>query len=105
MSVVSVALLFAGVGSTPWPGMATVAVFDSVPVNDASIVAVTVYVAVPPARRSTVVAMLPDPLRLPHAEPGVVVHVHVAPPSCGGIVSATGAPVIFEGPAFETAIV
>ena len=80
----------AGVGSRP-TGMVTVAEFDSVPVNAASIVAVTVKVAVPPASRSTVVAMLPVPVGAAHADPPVEVQVHVAPLRADGSTSATGA--------------
>src|SRR4029078_10787862 len=68
-SVVSVAVLLDGVGSTPVPGMATEAVFDSAPPNAASIVAVRVNVAVPPAATSTVVEMLPDPPRSSQPDP------------------------------------
>ena len=44
--VLSVAELLAGVGSTPTPGIATVAVFDSNPMNPGAIVASTTKVAV-----------------------------------------------------------
>ena len=105
MEVVSVAVLLAGVGSTPGAGMATVAVFDRVPVKEAAIVALTVNVATPPESRSTLVEMLPAPPSAPHVEPAVAAHVHVAALSWAGSTSATGAPVTLDGPALVTAIV
>ena len=59
--VVSVAELLAGVGSTPAPGIVTVAVFDSSPLKPGAMMASTTNVAVAPDRRSTVVAMSPLP--------------------------------------------
>ena len=62
----SVAVLFAGVGSVTPPGAATVAVFTNVPVADALTAPVTVNVAVAPTGRSTAVTMLPLPLPAAH---------------------------------------
>ena len=85
--------------------MATVAVFDRVPVNPVAIVAVTVNVALPPAARSTVVPMSPRPFTASHAEPAGAVHDHTAPTSAAGRVSTTGASSIRDGPLFVTTIV
>ncbi len=49
--------------------------------------------------------MLPVPAVTPHDEPAVVVQLHVTPFSAAGMTSATGAPVIFDGPALLTSIV
>jgi hypothetical protein len=103
--VVSVAVLFPGVGSRPGPGMVTDAVLSSAPVNPASIVASTVIVTSPPAARSTVVAMLPVPDGWSQFEPGVATQVQVAPVSAAGRASVTGASAIADGPAFVTVIV
>jgi len=102
---VSVALLLPGFVSVKPAGAATVAVFTTVPVAAGEIVAASVYVAVPPARRETVDAMLPPPLAAPQLEPAVAAHVHVADVIAAGSVSATGAFATELGPAFETAIV
>jgi hypothetical protein len=104
MVVVSVAELFAGVGSVDPPGSATDAVLDNVPVAVETIVALTVKVTVPPASTFAVAEMLPDP-DAGQLDPAEAAQVHVTPDSDGGIVSVTVAPVIADGPAFEVTIV
>ena len=102
--VVSVAELLAGVGSVAPPGNATVAVFDSVPVAVETTVVETVNVTLPVARTLTDAEMFPDP-EAGQLEPAVAEHVHVAPVSVAGIVSVTVAPLIADGPAFDTTMV
>ena len=102
--VVSVAVLLAGVGSTPTPGMVTVAVFDSTPANAGSIVASTMNVAVPPATRSIVAEMLPVPVGLSHVDDADAAHVHDTPESGAGTTSSTGALAIVDGPLLVTTI-
>ena len=102
--VVSVAELLPGVGSVAPPGRATLAVLESVPVDVGTTVALTVNVAVPPDRTLMLAEMLPDP-DAGHDDPADAVHVHVTPVSDAGIVSVTVAPVIADGPAFDTTIV
>jgi hypothetical protein len=101
--VVSVAELLPGVGSVAPPGRATLAVLESVPVDVGTTVALTVNVAVPPDRTLMLAEMLPDP-DAGHDDPADAVHVHVTPVSDAGIVSVTVAPVIADGPAFDTTI-
>jgi hypothetical protein len=101
---VSVDELFAGVGSVADPPTATDAVFAKVPVADAEILAVNVYVAVPPTGRFTVSIMFPVP-EAAHEAPLEAAHVHVAPLSALGNVSDTVAPIAADGPAFEATIV
>ena len=101
---VSVAVLFAGVGSVTPAGGATVAVLARLPVAAAAIRPVTVNVTVAPTGRLTVVLMLPLPLAV-HVPPPVPVHVQVTPLSDAGMVSATVAAVTAEGPALVAAIV
>jgi hypothetical protein len=100
---VSVAELFAGTGSVTPPGTATVAVFTRLPVADALIVALTVYVTLPPAGRLTVLLMLPFPLA-GQVPPPAPAHVHVAVKDAGNV-SATVAPVTLLGPALLAVIV
>jgi len=102
--VVSVAELLPGVGSVAPPGRATLAVLESVPVDVGTTVTLTVNVAVPPDRTLMLAEMLPDP-DAGHDDPADAVHVHVTPVSDAGIVSVTVAPVIADGPAFDTTIV
>jgi hypothetical protein len=102
--VVSVAVLFPGVGSVTPPGAATAAVLTNTPVADGAMVAVRVNVAAPPTSRFTVIAMLPVPLVTPHNEPGEATHVHIAPVSAGGRGSVTSAPVTPLGPLLLTTI-
>ena len=101
---VSVAVLFAGVGSVTLPGAVMVAVLTRLPVALAEIVPVTVNVAEPPTGRSTDALMLPLPLAGQVAPPPAV-HVHVAPVSAAGMVSATVAAVTAEGPVLLATIV
>jgi hypothetical protein len=101
----SVSELSAGVGSVVPPGAATVAVFAMSPAALAAAVVTAVNVAEPEASRSTVVAMLPLPPGLPHAEPAVAEHVQATFVRSAGNVSVTAAPVTASGPAFDTLIV
>ena len=101
---VSVAVLFAGVGSvTPAP-TETVAVLANEPVAPGATVPLTVNVAVALTGRSTVALMLPLP-DAGHAAPPVVVQVHVAPVSATGNVSVTLDAGAADGPALEATIV
>ena len=100
----SVAELFAGVGSVTPPGAATVAVFTNVPVADALTAPVTVNVAVAPTGRFTDALMLPLPLA-GHNPPPAPAHVQVTPLSDAGIVSVTIAAVTADGPAFPATTV
>ena len=104
MVVVSVAELFAGVGSVEPPGRATEAVFESVPVAVDTTVALTVNMTEPAASTLIEVEMLPDP-EAGQLDPAEAAQVHVTPDSVAGIVSVTMAPVIADGPAFEAAMV
>ena len=101
---VSTALLFAGVGSTVPAGVETVAVLVTVPLADAEIVAGTVNVAVPPARRLTGAAMLPVPVA-GHVEPADATHVQAPKVTLAGAVSVTVAPTTPPGPALDTTTV
>jgi hypothetical protein len=101
---VSVAELFAGVGSVTAAGTATVAVLTRLPVAIVEIVDVRVNVAVPPGASVTVALMLPLP-EAGQVEPAEAAHVHVAPARLAGNVSVTVAPVTVDGPAFEATIV
>ena len=66
--------------------------------------ATTLNVALPPLARSTAWLMLPLPLAA-HDEPALATHVHVAPDSWAGSVSATVAPVTDDGPVLVATIV
>ncbi len=101
---VSVAELFAGVGSVTPAGGATVAVLTSVPVAAAEIDPLTVNVTEAPTGRFTEALMLPLPLA-GHVPPAAPVHVQVTPLNAAGIVSATVAAVTADGPAFVATIV
>ena len=96
---VSVAELFAGVGSVTPPGAAMDAEFTRLPVAPATTVAEIVNVAVAPTGRSTVVLMFPPPLLATHEPPPDGTHVHVAPLRVAGIVSVTAAATTADGPA------
>ena len=85
-------------------GTETVAVFVTVPLAADEIVAGTVNVAVPPARRFTVAAMLPVP-EAGHVEPDDATHVQVPKVTLAGAVSVTVAPTTPPGPALDTTIV
>jgi len=102
---VSVAELLAPFESVLPAGAVIVAVLASEVVAVEAIVAVSVNVAVPDTARLTVPLMLPVPDAAGQLEPLVAVHVHVAPVSVPGNVSATVAPVITDGPEFEATIV
>src|SRR5438309_1058860 len=82
--VVSVLALFDRSGSTMPEGGATLAVLLSVPVADASIVAVAMNVTLPLGARSTVVSMSPLPLGEAQLDPTDAVHVQVAPDRASG---------------------
>jgi hypothetical protein len=100
---VSVAVLFAGVGSvTPAP-VATVAVFTRFPVAPALIAAFTVYVTLLPAGRFTVALMLPVP-GVVHVPPPVPAHVQLAV-KIPGNVSITVDPGALLGPGLLATIV
>jgi hypothetical protein len=99
---VSVAKSFPGIGSVTPPGADTVAVFTRFPVADELIVAVTVYVTLAPAGRSTVSLMLPFP-EVPHVPPAPT-HVQLAVKDAGNT-SVTVAPVTPSGPALAATIV
>ncbi len=86
-------------------GGVTEAALTMVSAGVSETVADTVTVAVPPTRRSTVVAMLPVPLAALHVEPALAVHVHVAFVRSAGSVSVTVAPTAASGPAFDTSMV
>src|SRR3989442_1063814 len=101
---VSVAALLAGLGSVTPPGAVTVAVLLSLPVADALIVPVRVWVTVAPPGRLTVSLMLPDPLG-PHVPPPAPRQVQVTPVIAAGTESATVAPVTEVGPALDATIV
>ena len=101
---VSVAELLPGTGSVTPGGTDAVAVLASTPRAEATTVASTVNVAVPPATRSTRVLTLPEPLG-EHADPAVAVHVHVAPVSSTGNESVTATPATSDGPRFVTTTV
>jgi hypothetical protein len=101
---VSVAVLFAAVGSVTPAATATVTVFTSVPVAAEAMVAVRVNVAVPLGSRSTVVLMFPRP-DAGHVEPAEAVHVHVTPERVAGTVSVTVVATAADGPAFEATMV
>ena len=101
---VSVAVLFPGVGSVTPAGTPIVAVFTRVPVADWETTAARENVAVPPGRRETPAAMLPEPLAVPQLEPAEAAHVHVADAIAAGRTSETGAFTTALGPAFEATI-
>jgi hypothetical protein len=104
IAVVSVAELFAGVGSVEPPGRATVAVFDTVPVAVDNTVALTVKVTEPPDATLTEAEMLPEP-DAGQLEPAEAVHVHVTPDRVAGTVSVTVELVMADGPALEATTV
>ena len=101
---VSVAVLFAGVGSVDPPGNATVAVLVNEPVALAAIVPVTVNVAVPLGNMVTEALIEPEP-EAGQVEPADAVQVHVTLESVAGMVSVTVAATMVEGPEFDATIV
>ena len=102
---VSVAELLTPFESLLPAGAEIVAVLDSEVVAVDAMVAVTVKVTEPDTASVTAPLMLPVPDAAGHVEPLVAEHVHVAPVNVPGKVSATVAPVITDGPAFEATIV
>ena len=100
----SVAELFAAVGSVTPAGGAIVAVLTRLPVALAEIVPVTVNVTEPPTGKLTDALMLPLPLA-GHVPPPAPAHVQVTPLSAAGMVSATVAAVTADGPVLEATIV
>jgi hypothetical protein len=101
---VSVAKLSVVFGSEMVEAGVTVAVFDTVPVAELFTVAVMRNVAVPPAWRSTTVAIEPEPLVAAHVACDEAVHVQVASTRLLGSVSETMVPGASEGPLFLTTI-
>lgn len=101
---VSLAELFALVGSVTPDGAAIEAVLVSDPLAPALIAAVSVYVAVPLTNKLTVSLMEPVP-EAEQLEPADATHVHVAPERAAGSVSVTVAPVTADGPVFDATIV
>lgn len=97
--------LLAGLGSAIPVGVATVAVFVSVPVAVLAVCAVKLKVAVPFTAKLTVVLMFPVPPGIAQLEPTDAVQVHVAPLSVAGKLSVTVAPVTAIGPLLVTTIV
>ena len=101
---VSVAELFAAVGSVVLAGVVTVAVLTKLATADDCNVAVSVNVAVAPTVNQTLLLMLPVPDAWQEPEP-VTVQAQVAPLSDAGRRSATVAPTTSDGPRFDTEIV
>jgi hypothetical protein len=95
-----------GVGSVVPAGFVALNVFFNEPAGVAgSTVAVSVYVATPEGKRSTVELIEPLPEALAQLDPGVAAQVHVALVSEAGRVSTTEAPLERDGPLFVTVIV
>src|SRR2546429_2813269 len=103
MVSVSLALLFAMLGSVTPPGGITVAVLTRLPVALGEIVARTVYVSVAPTGRLTVSLMFPDPEAL--QLPPLATQVQIALLIIAGNTSLTTAPITSLGPAFDTTMV
>ena len=102
---VSVAELFAGVGSTmPADGVA-VAVLATVPVAAGPIAATMVKVAVVPTGRVTVVLIAPLPLAAVQPAPALGVHVHDVNDSPEGTASVTLVAGALDGPLLATVTV
>src|SRR5215813_5964148 len=102
--LVAVPELFVRFGSGVAAGAVTVAVLLRLPVVPLGTVPDRLNVAVPPATRLTVVAMLPEPLAAPQTFGAVVPHVQVYPAPCkaAGSGSFTVAPTTAPGPLFVT---
>src|SRR3954463_4947834 len=92
-----VAELLPGVGSVTPAGAVTVAVLLSVPVANAEIEQLAVYVALPPLGRLTVSLRLPEPEAV-QVPPPAPAHVQVQVSEAGNV-SATVALVALLGPA------
>src|SRR5262245_12082055 len=101
----SVAVLLPGTGSSRPSPRSIEAVLTMAVVADGGDVACALKVAVPPAARLTVVAMLPVPDGDAHVDPTLALHVHVTPVRLAGKVSATGEPGAAIVPAFLAMIV
>src|SRR4029078_10641441 len=97
-SVTSVALLSAGFVSVKSTGATTVAPLLSTPVASGEIVAAMRKESVPPAAMSRDWATSPLPDACVHVDPGVALHVQVAPINVSGRLSATTAPSAGDGP-------
>ena len=102
---VSVAVLFARLGSVTPAGAVTVAVFVRGPVAFAAIVETAVNVAVPPTGSVTWEFILPVPFAVPQVPPAPPVHVHDTDEIPPGKVSVTVAPTTASGPALDATIV
>src|SRR5258706_533398 len=105
MVSVSVALLLPGVGSVTPAGALTVAVFATLPVAPAPMLAMTVYVIVLPTGRLTVSLILPLPLAVKPDAPPLATAVNVSLVTAAGRTSPTLAPVTLLGPLLVTTIV
>ena len=103
--LVSVDVLFPGVGSDVPVGGVIVAVFTRAPVVPAGTTPVMVKVAVALTGSETSASMLPLPLAVAHEPPPAAAQVHVNEARAAGSVSCTRAPTTALGPAFETTTV
>jgi hypothetical protein len=101
----SVAELFARLGSVIPLGAATVAVLDNVPKAVLEMVAVTVKVADPPESRFTSALISPPPLVVPQLDPAEAVQVQIAFDKTEGRLSVTVASVTALGPSLVTIMV
>jgi hypothetical protein len=95
---VSVALLFSGLGSMTPPPTVAVAVLTRLPVADAKMEQVAVYVTEPPTGRLTASLMFPAPA-VAQAPPPAPEQVQVTPVQAAGNVSATVTVGALDGPA------
>lgn len=102
---VSLAELFAGLGSVIPVGAATVAMFVIVPVAVLNTEVATIKVAVPFGNKFTVVLMFTFPAALAQLEPEEVVQVHERETRLAGRISVTCAPTTALGPTFDTTMV
>ncbi len=102
---VSVAVLFAGVGSTMPAEGAAVAVLPTVPVAAASIAATIVKVAVEPTGKLTVMLIEPVPLAVEHPAPALGEHVHEVNEAPTGWMSVTTVAGALDGPLLATVTV
>jgi len=100
---VSVAVLFAGVGSVTVADVATVAVFVSEPIADGEMLQLAVYVTLPVFGRLTVSLILPEPDAV-HVPPFAPTHVHVQV-NAAGKVSETFEPGAALGPLLFVAVI
>ena len=100
-----VSLLLERSGSVVPAATATVATLTSGLLPTGALRPVATNVALPPARRSTVVAIVPVPDGDVHLDPLLAVHVHVTPVNGTGNESVTEAPTAVLGPLLTTATV